>query len=156
MVWLLILHIAALLMWCASLIYLPVLVAIAPGTRASFVEPSGALPTIERFVFTHVSTPFALLAIVAGTLVFIINYNPHPWLILKLTLVGALVICHALTGLLIMRAEIHAAHNGAQSGGVDLPTRFRYSSYGLLVALCGLIVAILWLVLAKPTLEWIQ
>lgn len=154
MVWLLILHIAALLMWCASLIYLPVLVAIAPRARASFVEPSRALPTIERFVFTHVATPFALLAIVAGTLVFVINNITHPWLILKLTLVVALVISHALIGLLLMRTELHIAHGGVGNSRTGLPARFRYSSYGLLAAVCGLIAAILWLVLAKPALEW--
>lgn len=154
MVWLLVLHIAALLMWCASLVYLPVLMLSAPQTRASFVQPSRALPTIERFVFTHVATPFALLAIVAGTLVFVLNNITHPWLILKLTLVVALVVSHALIGLLLMRAELHVAHGGAGNSATGLPPRFRFSSYGLLAAVCGLIAAILWLVLAKPALEW--
>ena len=148
MLWLLLLHIAALLMWCAALLYLPVLVLTAPKTRAAFPQPS-ALYSIERFVFTRVATPFALLAIVAGPLVFLWNGTTAPWLILKLTGVVGLVICHALVGLLILRAE--PALRPLEQGE-PLPARLRYSGYGLLAAIVGIVCAVLWLVLSKPML----
>lgn len=156
MLWLLMLHIAALLVWCAALIYLPVLVVVSPRTREARSQPTSSLPSIERFVFTHCATPFALLAIVSGTLVFIVNGTTEPWLIVKLSAVAGLVICHALLGLLILRAEI-VDRSSAPGGNVaGLPSTIRIGSYLLLAAVCGLIVTVLWLVLAKPTLGWFQ
>lgn len=153
MVWLLMLHIAALLMWCAVLIHLPVLLAVAPKTRAAFLEPTATLPTIERFMFTHFATPFALLAIFAGTLVFLLNGTTQPWLIAKLTAVVGLVICHALLGLMIIRMEAIDWTKGDKevSQRTGLPRSLRYGNYCLITAICSLILVILWLVLAKPT-----
>lgn len=144
MLWVLVLHVSALLLWCAALLSLPVLAA---ATLQRGAEPSlgrGPLVSLERFVFTHLATPAALVAIMAGTLVFLINRTVDGWLIAKLTLVTALVICHTLTGLLVLRIE------GARQGEHTerwLPWWGRLQSVMTLV----LIAVIIWLVLAKPT-----
>lgn len=142
MLWLLALHIAALLFWSATLLYLPALIA---GTRTrrldGLLESDHRGDSLARFAFTHVATPAALLTIVAGTLIFMFDRNTAPWLILKLTLVAMLVFCHALIGVLALRLE-------------DAPDRPQ-QPWCTLVALMamGLMIGIIWLVLAKPSLE---
>lgn len=154
MLWLLMLHIAALLIWCATLIYLPVLVTVSPRSREGLSLPSASLPTIEHFIFTHYATPFALLAIVSGTVVFLVNGIAEPWLIVKLSAVSGLVICHALLGLLILRAENADPSSVSEHDFMSLPTIIRIGSYLLLSVALTLIATVLWLVLAKPTLGW--
>lgn len=149
MLWLLMLHIAALLVWCAALIYLPVLVA-TPQTRAAPAPSASSAPSIERFIFTLFATPFALLAIVSGTLLFILNETTEPWLIVKLSAVAGLVICHALLGLLLVRVEMIDRPSETDGGVVGPARSVRLGSYLLLAAVFGLIATILWLVLAKP------
>lgn len=153
MLWLLILHIAALLVWCAALIYLPVLVVTSPGQAASSGAAS-SLPSIERFIFTHYATPFALLAIIAGTVLFITNGTTEPWLIVKLSAVTGLVICHALLGLLILRAGNIDRTTAPDGDFPGFPGAIRIGCYLLVTTVCCLIVTVLWLVLAKPALDW--
>jgi protoporphyrinogen IX oxidase len=141
MPWFLVLHIIGLLFWCAALLYLPVLLA---GMRADQLQLSRATPrndSMARFVFTHIATPAALLAIVFGTLVFLRHNIVEVWLIAKLTLVVGLVSCHALAGVLIKRFEDQP----------DVPVRAW--CWSLQAALTGLMAAILWMVLAKPPAE---
>ena len=125
--------------WCAALLYMPPLIA-GISSRQADLELSGRR-SIPRFVFTSVATPLALLAIVFGTSLFLIKGITDVWLILKLTLVSALGVCHALNGWLILRVE-----NLEQA-----PPRYIMGaclSLGLLSA--ALIAMIVWLVLAKP------
>jgi putative membrane protein len=138
MLWLIFFHISALLFWCASLLYLPVLIAGEPasGARARHAAHEDSL---ERMVYTRVATPAALAAIVMGTLIFLPGYTIDAWLVAKLTLVAALVVCHVLTGSLVLRAE-----QGA---------RVQPWCTLMLVVLCLLMAGILWLVLAKPSQE---
>lgn len=154
MLWLLMLHIAALVLWCATLIYLPVLLAVPPQAKEACSQPDFFLPSIQHFIFTHIATPFALATIVFGTLLFMVTGTTEPWLIVKLSAVTALVVCHALLGLLILRtgrADLSPAPN---SEGTAFPTVVRIANYTLLAAIVCLVVAILWLVLSKPTLGW--
>lgn len=153
MLWLLILHIAALLVWCAALIYLPVLVLAFPGQMVS-TETAPSLPSIVRFIFTHYATPFALLAIIAGTLLFIMNGTTAPWLMVKLSAVAGMVMCHALLGLLILRAGSIDRTPTPDGGVAGVPDAIRLACYLLVTAVSCLIVTVLWLVLAKPTLGW--
>lgn len=154
MLWLLMLHIAALLIWCATLIYLPVLVAVSPRAREGFSLPPASLLSIEHYIFTHYATPFALLAIVSGTVVFLANGITEPWLIVKLSAVSGLVICHALLGLLILRTENADRSSVPDSDFAQRPTLIRIGNYLLLAAVLTLIATVLWLVLAKPSLSW--
>ncbi len=151
MLWLLVLHIAALLFWGACLLYLPALIAGADrdgsaddgsvSDGSAINEPRDPFDSIARFVFTRIATPAALLAILAGSLVFLVDHTVTVWLIAKLTLVVGLVFVHTLIGMLILRLE---ASNGK-------PLRVWCLLLGLVA--CMLMAAILWIVLAKPVLE---
>ncbi len=141
MLWLLLLHIIAVLFWAAALLYLPALIAGRVTRNEKIKEPQTPYDSISRGVFTYVATPAALVAILAGTLVFIIKHTIDPWLIAKLTLVALLVVCHTLAGLLILRAE---------SGNGKPVVRWCI----LLGIVCAALMAtILWLVLSKPSIE---
>lgn len=139
MLWFLVLHIIALLLWVATLLYMPALIAARGSHHLPLQEPINPFDSIERFVFTRIATPAALTAIIAGTLVFVIDRTIDPWLIIKLTLVAALVLCHIAAGLLVMRVE--------QGGTPLVPWCIALALISAL--LFGLI---LWLVLAKPVL----
>ncbi|QOR37841.1 hypothetical protein HNO52_04475 [Billgrantia diversa] len=104
MPWIKILHIATLVCWCAALLYLPAMLLAGARSRgtSSFDLP---VPIILRFVFTHIATPFALLAIVSGTVLFIVGQIAASWLVLKLAAVSGMVLCHVLCGGLIVRLE---------------------------------------------------
>ena len=141
MLWVLVLHIIALLLWSGTLLYLPPLLAASSPSRVELVESPTNHASMARFVHTHVATPAALLAIISGTAVFLIDGTVEVWLMAKLTLVTGVVVCHALTGLLILRAERFA---GGRTG---------LWAWLLAGVLCLLMIAIIWLVLAKPTLD---
>lgn len=141
MLWFLVLHIIALVFWVASLLYLPALIAAHEARRSPVEVRVNPHNSIERFVFTRIATPAALLAIIAGTLVFVIDGTVDGWLVAKLTVVTALVVSHVLVGLLVLRMEQRD----------DRPLR----GWCITVAVvcCALFSLILWLVLAKPTVE---
>lgn len=141
MIWILSLHIIALLFWGASLLLL--LSIIARACPSAVAQPELALlyrqqDSLARFVFTSVATPAALLAIAAGTVVFLINSTIDPWLMLKMTLVSVLVGVHALAGRLVLKLES--------------TTRVAPQAWLLAAVASLLMLAILWAVLAKPAL----
>lgn len=141
MLWFLVLHIAALVFWGACLLYLPALIAGAAQDSSAIKEPPDPFDSIARFVFTRVATPAALLAIFAGSLVFVVDHTVTVWLIAKLTLVVGLVFVHTLLGMLVLRLE---ARNGK-------PLRLWCLLLGLCA--CALMAGIIWIVLAKPPME---
>lgn len=137
----LVLHIIALLFWAASLLYLPTLISGSHDGQLHLTNPGAKSESLARFLFTRISTPAALVAIIAGTVVFALEHIVAFWLIAKLALVSTLVVCHALTGTLILRTE---------SQRVKHPRRWG----ALLIAVEVVLMAgILWLVLAKPIWE---
>jgi protoporphyrinogen IX oxidase len=138
MLWLLVLHITALLSWCAGLLYLLALISNVRAGRTELTVSTRQHDSAARFVFTHAATPAALVAIISGTLVFLLNRTVEVWLIAKLSLVAVLVVGHALSGLLVLRAE-------NDDGKPVQPW-----CWLLATALGGLMVAITWVVLAKP------
>jgi protoporphyrinogen IX oxidase len=135
------LHIMAIALWAAILLYLPTLVVGGLPVRVNEYPASQAGDSLARFLFTRVATPIALVAIISGTMVFLILRITAAWLIIKLTLVTLLAVCHALTGLLIMRTE------------ADKVRRPRAWWWALASAESLLMLGIVWLVLAKPTWE---
>lgn len=131
-------HFVALICWCGALLYLPAL--IAAGTRSNDALFYRDHAHLTRMVFTLVATPAALLAIGSGTLLFVRDEVFAPWLILKLSAVAGMVLCHALCGVLVLRVE-------------RFPERAIGRECLVLGALItALIAAALWLVLAKPAL----
>lgn len=133
-------HIAALLLWAAALLYLPALIAASSRQRAALTEPPDPHDSVARFFFTHMATPSALVAIIAGTAVFLVDRNTQPWLILKLSLVSLLAVCHVLLGLLVLRSEDPKGR----------PIARWCALLGITVLL--LLLAITWVVLAKPVI----
>jgi uncharacterized membrane protein len=130
------LHFIALIGWCGALLYLPAL--IAAGTRSSEALFYRDHAHLTRMVFTLVATPAALLAIGSGTLLFVQGSVFDPWLILKLSAVAGMVLCHALCGVLILRVE-------------RTPERaIGRQCLGLGTLMVALIAVTLWLVLARP------
>lgn len=138
MIWFLSVHIMSLLVWCASLLFLLSLTVVrCPSRRYTDDELTPRQhDSVVRLLFTIVSTPAALLAIVSGTAVFLLQEINDPWLIVKLTLVTLLVVCHALSGGLILRIE--SGHTVRLAGQV------------LMVVSALLMLTIVWLVMAKP------
>lgn len=141
MIWFLGLHIMALLIWCATLLYLPALIAGIHTRQIAISEPDNKYGSVARFLFTFISTPAALLAIISGTLVFLIDHTVEVWLIAKLTLVVALTVNHTFAGLLLLHTQdrnLKPIQNWCKllSGIVSV-----------------LMIAIVWIVLAKPAAE---
>ncbi|HRP74728.1 MAG TPA: CopD family protein [Rhodocyclaceae bacterium] len=137
LVWLLGLHIAGLVIWCGALLYLPAL--ITAGASRVQDEALGCGPAaLNRMIFTAIATPAAMFAIITGSLLFLLDRTLGVWLILKLTAVVGMVICHALYGVLILRHE-REPHAPAAVPCILLGT--------LTTVLIG---TVLWLVLAKP------
>lgn len=140
-IWVLSLHVAAMLVWCGTQL---LLLALIKGvhTHQGTDAPSPLLldnaTVLPRWLFTRLTTPAALLAITSGTAVFLMNHTIEAWLLLKLGLVSMLVVVLTLTGLLLLAArELPAKRIG------------RYCNL-LLVSSASLMTAILWTVLAKP------
>lgn len=141
MIWFLTLHIITLIFWCASLLYLPALIAGIHSRSIAIHEPRNKYGSVARFVFTTIATPAALLAIMSGTVVFLLNRTVEVWLIGKLTLVTLLAVSHTLAGLLLLHTQDRSQKPIA--GLCRL----------LSVVLWCLMGGIIWTVLAKPAAE---
>ena len=139
MLWLLLLHISAVVCWCGSLLYLPALIAGTASQQTDIERERHLVVTI--MVFSRFATPAALIAIVSGTALFITGSITELWLILKLTLVMALVLCHALGGWIMLLTQ------SAPDKNVTI------SCVLLRVVVAILILSIVWVVLTKPLLE---
>lgn len=138
MPWLKLLHGMALLAWCATLLYLPLLIAFTEAQPDGSTQPEAPL---ARKLFITLATPMALLAIFSGTALFLRDNIVEGWLILKLTAVAGLVLCHALCGVVLVKAE------------TDPRARVRLPCLIIGAASALLILSILGLVLGRPVLE---
>jgi uncharacterized membrane protein len=140
MLWLLVIHISALLFWCAALLYLPtVIAASASAQQHDLGSHSEGEDAVARYVYTRVASPAAVVAVAAGTLIFLPDYPLDVWLVVKLTLVTLLVVCHVVIGVLAVRAEGHKS--------VQPWCRI------LTVVMIVLMLSIILLVLSKPSAE---
>ncbi len=139
MPWMLLLHISTMLCWCGSLLYLPALIANITARTNQLEEPSRI--KLPRTIFNQFVTPVALLAIVSGTIIFLQMHIIATWLLVKLTLVCGLVICHVMNGWMILTME--------KTPGKPMP--LTCLCLGVVSAI--LITTIIWLVLSKPLLD---
>lgn len=138
MIWLKILHLAAVAVWSAGLICLPGLYV----QRAHVVsrDSKHRLQALARFLYVAVLSPAAFVAIGSGTALIFVRQSFEPWFSLKLALVGALATIHILTGLVIVRLF--------EAGNVYPFWRF----VAVTAATLGVVTAILVVVLMKPAL----
>jgi len=99
--WLKILHVAAISIWCAGLIGLPVLYL----QRAHVGEQDRLhrLQQLVRFFYVALISPAAFIAIGSGIALIFAAGTFVPWFAAKLFLVGGLVIIHILLGLVVIR-----------------------------------------------------
>ena len=138
MVWVKAIHIAAIVIWSASLIYLPVLMA---GHSPRLSNPQYLrLHGMVRRIYIWIASPFALLAIVSGTILIPLRDVTEPWFAAKLLIVAMLAIIHARCGTLLAK----------QSHSAERANRLARTMRILMPVV--LFPCVLWLVLAKPRL----
>jgi protoporphyrinogen IX oxidase len=134
-------HIAALAIWCAGLILLPIVLHV--HGRGETVRTQAGFSTIRmlsHFSYTRLVTPAAVIAVSAGTVLIFLLELVDGWLLAKLIAVAGMVLVHAWLGHLI-------AETGEQAGAYRMPPP-------LIALILGvpLMLVVLWLVLAKPDL----
>ena len=133
------LHIATISIWAGGLIVLPFLF----WQRRSLVAGPelDQLHRLARFVYVKMTSPAAFLAICSGAVLIFLSATFHKWFTLKLLLVGILAMLHVLAGLIAVRI-------------FETGRRFGWFSFvSLTCAYVVLIIAIIWVVLAKPHID---
>ncbi|MEQ3631078.1 MAG: DUF2269 family protein, partial [Sulfitobacter sp.] len=94
-------HIAALILWCAGLLALPLMLSRhdPAGTAAEYSRIRRATHT----TYAILVTPAAVVAVVAGTWLIFFREAFVPWLYAKLLFVAALAAAHAWIGHLVVQ-----------------------------------------------------
>lgn len=135
------LHIAALVVWCAGLLALP-LVLQTYGRRADLSTQSGfsAFRLLVHATYTRIVTPAAIIAIVAGTVLIFLRGLTPDWLVAKLVAVVGMVLIHAWLGHLCVEASIGRGSYRMPPPLLAVPPALLFMG------------AVLFLVLAKPNL----
>lgn len=136
MIWLKSLHVIAICVWASGLLCLPGL--YRQRAFAGTHDALRRLHLVARFIYVAVISPAAFIAIATGAALIFVRHTFEPWLLLKLVAVGAMVVVHVVTGLVIVR---HFEEGGAYPA-------WRFATVSILTLL--VIVAILFAVLAKP------
>lgn len=130
------LHIAALILWCAGLVALPLMLGKHRTDEAQADYARLRLLTHDSYAF--IVTPAAVVAIAAGTLLIYLRGVFEPWMFAKLVAVGLLVALHALVG--------HTVLLMSERRGEYAPP----SAVPLITGSIATMIAVLLLVLAKP------
>lgn len=134
-------HIIGLVIWVGGLIPLPMM--LTRHDPAVSVEDYRMIRKASHFTYTMCVTPAAVIAVIAGTWLVFMREAFTPWLFAKLAFVALLVLAHVWIG-----------HVVAKVG--EEPDEHRPPHPALPIAAVLLLsLAILTLVLAKPTLDWI-
>ncbi|MFV0623195.1 CopD family protein [Sphingomonas sp. ac-8] len=137
LVWLKALHLSAVALWCAGLVALPLI--LAKHRKGEEQTEYAELRRVSHYGYIRVVTPAAVVAVAAGTALIFLRGVFVPWLFAKLVLVGVLVAFHAVIG--------HTVILMSERRGDYTPP----SAVPLLLLAGGTMVAVLVLVLAKPS-----
>jgi len=89
-------HISAIVIWSAGLLYLPALFAEHAGTADD--EAFRRLRHKTRLVFVGLTSPAAVIAIVSGTVLVFLAASLGGWMVLKLFAVSGMVFLHIYFG----------------------------------------------------------
>ena len=138
--WLKVLHIASLAIWCGGLLVLPMLFARRRG-----LEQGPDLWDLHRFtrtVFVAITSPAAFVAIGSGIALIFAREVFTVWFAFKMLAVGVLTGVHVRAGYVIGR--VFEPNHGFAAWR-------RVAGQGTALAA---IAGILWLVLAKPDLDF--
>lgn len=136
MIWIKLIHLAAIAVWSAGIIGLPGL--CARRTRSMAGSDLHRLQALVRHLYTFVVSPAAFVAVASGTALVFLREAWVPWFSVKLVLVGLMVVIHILTGLVIIRLF--------EKGRFYSPLRFVAVTTGSV----AVVSVILLVVLAKP------
>ena len=130
------LHIAALSIWCAGLVGLPLLLARhhPEDDQAGFARRR----MVTHRAYVGVVTPAAVIAISLGTALVFLRDVFVPWMFAKLALVGLLVLAHAWIGHITLKV-------GERQGDYRPPP-----AAPLLIMSGAAMLVVLVLVLGKP------
>lgn len=136
MVFIKFIHIIAISIWAAGLVSLPGFYIQRTHVRND--DELFRLQKIVRFSYVQVLSPAAFIAIATGTALIFQRYPFSAWFSMKLALVGAMVVIHVMSGMVINRLF---------KDGENYPV-WRF----LLVMIVTVLVVggILFLVLARP------
>jgi uncharacterized membrane protein len=132
-------HLATIAVWSGGLIALPFLFWQRRGLVAG--PDLDRLRRMTHFVYVAMTSPAAFVAIGSGTALIFLQATFREWFTLKMILVGAMVMLHVLAGLVAMRVF-------TPDGRFGLPSCVMLTGIYLV-----LIVAIIWIVLAKPAID---
>ena len=140
-------HIAALILWCAGLLALPLM--LSRHDPNATVEEYSRIRRATHTTYAILVTPAAVVAVVAGTWLIFFREVFVPWLYAKLLFVAALAAAHAWIGHLVVQVA-------------EKPEKHRLPRSYLPITAVGIpVIAILMLVLGKPDLwdfplpEWL-
>jgi protoporphyrinogen IX oxidase len=133
-----VIHIAALSIWCVGLFAMPAL--LARRRRQLDAVASEELHRFTRRLFIEIMSPAAVVAIAAGTALVFQREVLTNWMYAKLAAVSLLVLIHLRAGRLITATRLHLPYGWLRQAGT-------------LATTAAVTTAILWLVLAKPTLD---
>lgn len=132
-------HLATIAIWSGGLLALPFLFS-QRGTRAASPDLD-RLHRMARYIHVGMTSPAAFVAIGSGTALIFLQSTFQEWFSLKLLLVGVMAILHVLASLELVRVF-------APDGRFGLLAHVAQTSAGLV-----LMIAILWIVLAKPHID---
>jgi uncharacterized membrane protein len=132
-------HLATIAVWSGGLIVLPLL--LWQRRYAVDMADLERLHRITRFVYVAMTSPAAFIAIGTGTALIFLQTTFKEWFSLKMVLVGAMAMLHVLAGLTAVKVF-------GPNGRFSTLACVALTSVYLLV-----IVAILWVVLAKPGID---
>jgi protoporphyrinogen IX oxidase len=97
--WIKLLHVAAIAMWSAGLVYLPAL--FAEHARTEPGDPFRRLRHRTRLTYVVLTSPAAVIAVVTGTIMIPLVATMGIWLVYKLAAVGLMVLIHVYFGRLM-------------------------------------------------------
>lgn len=137
--WFKLIHVASIALWSAGLLGLPFLYLQRKGLEDDALH---RLHAFARFLYVGIVSPAAFVAVASGTVLIFLMGTYEAWFSAKLLAVSALTGIHIFSGLMILRLF--------ESG-----RNYPLWRFAIVVPLTLLAVStILFLVLAKPRLEW--
>ena len=132
-------HLAAIAVWSGGLLALPFLFwqrrALPVGRDLD------RLHRITRLVYVELTSPAAFIAIASGTALIFLQATFAEWFTIKMVLVGLMAMLHVVAGLVLHQLFSPTGRFG------------RFSFVTLASTYAVLIIAIVWVVLAKPHID---
>lgn len=97
------LHISAIVIWSAGMLYLPGLFARHPAAARTSPDEFRRLRHQARLVYVGLMSPAAVVAVVSGTMLVFLAASIGGWMVLKLVAVALMVALHVYLGRLLGR-----------------------------------------------------